>query len=322
MPSIYLDQAKWIDLGRADHGRPGGERFVEALQAGRAAASSGQVHFPLSIGHYIETWRAGAPDRRQRLATTMISLSRGRTIAHPPRLCDDELDDVLEEEFRIVRARRKLTPLGWGFPHAAGFAMPLRPLDLDVELEHLATRPDGFTEYGRGHQAFGDDYKAGEEQLVAGAADNADLHEAIIAGSAVMEIHANIASALDRAGLPVDALGPIGLARPDLPAEFRVEVVRALLPVAAAFIGRLPTRDAALRLRLLRHRDKGVKWEANDLNDIAYLSSAVVHCEAIVTEKQWVHELSRSGLLKEHRTLAISDVAAVPDLIESLISKD
>ena len=31
MVTIYLDQAKWTDLGRAMHGRTGGERFRAAL---------------------------------------------------------------------------------------------------------------------------------------------------------------------------------------------------------------------------------------------------------------------------------------------------
>jgi hypothetical protein len=76
MVTIYRDEAKWIDLGRAMHGRPGGERFRAALDVARHCLVMELVEFPLSVGHYIETWRAGDPSRRRRLAQTMLELSR------------------------------------------------------------------------------------------------------------------------------------------------------------------------------------------------------------------------------------------------------
>jgi hypothetical protein len=95
MVTIYLDQAKWIDLGRAMHGRPGGERFRSALDVARHCVAMELVEFPLSVGHYIETWRARNPSRRRRPAQTMLELSRGRTLARPPDLCNNELDAVI-----------------------------------------------------------------------------------------------------------------------------------------------------------------------------------------------------------------------------------
>lgn len=90
----------------------------------------------------------------------------------------------------------------------------------------------------------------------------------------------------------------------------------AFLEVSREFIAELPTRDAALRLRMMRHQNPAAtRWEPNDMNDIAYLACAVVHCDVIVTEKQWVHELRRSGLLDDHGTQALPDVSALPQVL-------
>jgi hypothetical protein len=327
MLSVYLDQAKWIDLSRARLGLAEGAPFVEALDVARHALALGLVRFPLSRGHYIETWRVSDPDRRRRLARTMIELSEAFTLASPPDLCDNELDAVISRISGKPPARPPWPPFGWGFLHAAGEIsdMPRSQIDLDLEFEHLARRPDGYLAHGGGHRDFADVYRQGEQglrDLLAGQelkGKPRELREAIVPVSAVAEIHENIRWALDRAGLPADALGPISSARPDLPERQVTETLRALLPLARPFIAELPTRDAALRLRTLRHQNPATCWESNDMVDIAYLACAAVHCDLVVTERQWVHELNRSGLLQEHGTAAIHNVGDLPSALARLL---
>jgi hypothetical protein len=324
MLTIYLDQAQWIELSRARHGRADGARFAGALDVAQQAVSMGLAQFPLSMGHYIETWRASNSDRRRRLAQTMIELSQSRTMARPPDLCDNELDAFISGLSGMSPARPPWPPLGWGYPHASGAIHDVQGsgVALELELERLAERPDGFLAHGGGHRDFADLYREGEEGLVAGPGTQDQAfpsREAIIAVSAVTEIHENIGWALERAGLPSDALGPIGLAGPDLPEEQVRNVLDELLPLAREFIAKLPTRDAVLRLRLLRHQNPATNWERNDMIDIAYLACAVVHCDLVVTEKQWVHELNRSSLLEEHDTRAMHNVAELPEVLVDLI---
>jgi hypothetical protein len=95
--------------------------------------------------------------------------------------------------------------------------VPREALDLAIELAHLANRPPGFDDYGRGHREFGDLYRHGEEVLAAGRQRDArspEMSEAVLAVSAVLEIWENIDWAIQRAGLPGEALGPIGRVRP------------------------------------------------------------------------------------------------------------
>src|SRR5213595_3678247 len=99
MVHVYLDQSKWIDLARAAHGDPAGARYKAALTAARAAVAEGRAAFPLSSGHYVETWRQSDDSRRGRLARTMSELSRHVTMASPPVLCNVEIDAYLHARF-------------------------------------------------------------------------------------------------------------------------------------------------------------------------------------------------------------------------------
>jgi hypothetical protein len=71
---------------------------------------------------------------------------------------------------------------------------------------------------------------------------------------------------------------------------------------------------------MVRHRNPSNKWESNDMIDIAYLACATVHCDVVVTERQWVHELGRSQTLCRHGTIALHDVAALTQTLRTTSS--
>jgi hypothetical protein len=288
--TVYLDQAKWIDLARAAHGRPGGEKFADMLASVRRASAAQTVNFPLSSGHYIETWRQTDDRRRRRLAETMIELSRCVTMASPPVLCNAEIDLYLQDRYGKPTVRRECPVFGLGLAHTTEFApMHTAPLDPMRELELLARRPTGFLPHGRGHREFADAYA----EAAQGLADflGRETHPLqLLAMTAVAEIHENIFGALARADLPQELFTTFLM---DEPSEF---------------ISSLPTRAAALRLREARHRNRDRKWESNDMNDVAYLACAVVHCDVIVTENLWGDMLCQSGLAAEHATTILTDL--------------
>ena len=78
-PSIYLDQWVWFRLAKAAAGEPREPTDVAVLEAVREASAAG-VAFPLSTTHYMETSKIIDPAHRARLARTMASVSRCRTL--------------------------------------------------------------------------------------------------------------------------------------------------------------------------------------------------------------------------------------------------
>jgi hypothetical protein len=54
---------------------------------------------------------------------------------------------------------------------------------------------------------------------------------------------------------------------------------KLIRPAPAVFVHR--------ELRRLRHEASGKAWEASDLVDLTALSSAIVYCDVVVTERVW-----------------------------------
>jgi hypothetical protein len=72
---LCLDSNKWIDLGRAFYGRPGGEAFTRALEAVRRAVQSRRLLVPVCGANSDEATQSDDEERRMRLATFMVDLS-------------------------------------------------------------------------------------------------------------------------------------------------------------------------------------------------------------------------------------------------------
>jgi hypothetical protein len=295
---VYLDQAKWIDLARAANGDPAAARFEPALAAARTAVTTGRAAFPLSSGHYIETWRQTDDGRRKRLAHTMSELSRHVTMASPPVLCNVEIDAYLHNRFGRPPVPRTCPVFGRGGGHTTEFApLPDQPYDAAREESLLAHRPPGFLPHGRGHLDYAEAY-ADAERLLSDSAPSLGKHARYtLFATAVAEIGENIAEALARASLPADLF------------------MQFLVEEPEDFIMALPTRAAAARLREVRHRNPQKRWEPNDMNDVAYNACAVVHCDVVITERFWADMLRRSGLDAEHHALVLTDVAELPHVL-------
>jgi hypothetical protein len=66
---------KWIDLSRVASDSPLGERFRDVSAVIAKAVDHGYASFPLSLGHYFETWKKRAVVPRHKLAITMATVS-------------------------------------------------------------------------------------------------------------------------------------------------------------------------------------------------------------------------------------------------------
>lgn len=68
MKVVYLDQNHWIEIARAAPGRGAAPGVSEVFANLKRSAIDGQACFPLSLGHWMETFKQSAVDRRARLA--------------------------------------------------------------------------------------------------------------------------------------------------------------------------------------------------------------------------------------------------------------
>ncbi len=104
---------------------------------------------------------------------------------------------------------------------------------------------------------------------------------------------------LDRAMLAnelVDILAPANeaLARARFDPDWFVDALGR--DGLTGFVRNLPTRSVTLDLLWDKHAQGQENWEPNDLNDVVYLPIAAVHCDGVVTERQWANRLTRAAV--------------------------
>lgn len=117
---VYLDQNKWIALSRLWHGKGDSSVDGSTLDSLLEAAQDGSAVFPLSQGHYMETWKNGNEKRRRRLAEFMVKLSNLITMASIQSVVRNELEVAFS---RLFPGRVQMTSfelLGRFLAHATG----------------------------------------------------------------------------------------------------------------------------------------------------------------------------------------------------------
>jgi hypothetical protein len=69
-------------------------------------------------------------------------------------------------------------------------------------------------------------------------------------------------------------------------------------------------------LRRLRHEASPKQWEEGDLVDLTALSSAIVYCDVVVTERVWTNLADRAKLGRQFGTTVLRDLdSLLPHLI-------
>lgn len=330
MIRIYLDQNKWIDLAKAATGHPGGARYIQALAAARSAVESGIASFPLDYYRYIETGKTSNARRRTDVADLMFELSRQHTVALPQALLPAEVDAALTRLFGRPSGVPKPTVFGIGINHIVpslstpeldrqripGGPDSLSESDLQTlegifkglgERELLRSGPETARSMGIDVElaAIEDQLVAHEEKIgneIRKRGLQGELIEKAVCASDLGDIQQPVTEALQRIGHSWDAF-----------TRYLIET-----DTLVDFVNDLPTRHVTSVMRAAKLRQNEQRWERNDFNDIAALPVAVVHCDVVVTEKQWVHHIDKSGknLGALYGTKMLSDTAKLVELLE------
>lgn len=320
MLRVYLDLNKWIDLSRAIGGKPDGERFKTVATMIRAAVEQDQASFPLSIGHYFETWKKRSSEQRHELARTMAAVSCNHAIAPHALLLPGELDRALQRRFGRPTSPRPLQPFGRGLAHSSGGLAPAPPRAMRALVlaanpglgqDELAHALDGLMlagpiedmpldGIGLPPMTAAEEFAQAQNEYVRLHVVHGDDRETRRRGVAAREledIFDSLEEALTRARID---WGEFLALTPDGVTEFMLD---------------LPSRAAGLELMWRQHDNTQTVWEPNDLADIGYLSAAVGYCDIVVTERRWTHMLNASGAAERATTIVISDLADLTELL-------
>lgn len=297
MLRVYLDQNKWIELSRIRNGRARAGDSVAANDLITYACEHRLASFPLSGAHYMETWKRGDPASRQRLGRTMYELSQLDTMAGPSTLTPHEIELALHLALEVPAARPRCNVFGRGVGHA--FGMPA----VDFEVPAAANLSPEMR-----FQLRSDAIEAQERLCIEtpsfelpamGIARPNDEH-----GERYAEGERNSARLLQEHGFSRDAVRRFVFASEYLdiwaPLEETVErhridftAVVSSEETLTAFLELMPTRWMTAHLRRECHNNPSNKWHSHDLNDIAYLAVAAVHCDVVVAERKVANYLKR-----------------------------
>lgn len=313
MKRVYLDQNKWIELLGAHKGRAAQRHLHDLLALMDYGVAHALVSFPLSIAHYMELSHRRDWKSRSELDAFMAAVSRFHSLAPRSDLLAGEIDFALREMFGRPESPRQAQVFGFGAKHATGHNLLLTsdpessPLSLppgsglreiaeaamlagpppDEEANMPGYDPARHREYGRAwaeerervRQEFRDEgwHREGPSKRLAKVEAFAAHQDALWEG-------------VLRAGLDPRLLTEIG----------KEGLSRLLDSIPMIFV---PSE----MVRLKETSDQR-PWSSNDLVDVSFLAPAVVYCDVVVTERQWVSFIKRAGFEARYETKAISSL--------------
>jgi hypothetical protein len=322
MLRVYLDQMHWIALTAARLGQAKGEPYRDVLALAKAAVDAGEVSFPLSSVHYMETANRREWSSRSELALTMGQLSRFHAIAPQHVLIPPELDRGLAQVFGAETRPRALQPFGVGASHAFGRDLPGYrvpgdwglPPEVAWQLESSITpiwdqlllagvppdderRLEGFDP--QAHVRSAAVHAADQERLralrIAEGFNAGERADRLFAADVYVENLEAYNDACVRAGVP-----------PDAPVEAGGrEAMQALLEA-------VPTMYATWQLRRQRHVSSQAELNSHDVYDLIALPPAMVYCDVAVTERQYAAHARALGIDERFNTVVLHRLDELP----------
>jgi hypothetical protein len=324
MLTIYLDQNKWIDLRRAYVGRDDGKLFRETLELALSAREKGLASFPLSVAHYLETWKDRNEARRIDQARVMADLSRFDTILGPNRLFTYEIENALAKHLGRPEVPEPVEVFGRGYANA--FAT-----DRDIEVPDMSRIPpeirswlqdrlwslkefwflglvpvaDGIELPGpEAFTKFASEFQKVEQLLAARIKEHStttDDREAV----------ALIRNLADVFNLAAETCAKIGLRPEDIVSSLGKDGLKP-------FLEDIPSRHVNYEIDVLRYQDPNLPREKGDLFDMGALSVAIAYCDVVITERTWQHLAARSGVDQRYATRVISDLRELAPILRAL----
>lgn len=310
---VYLDQLHWIEISKSIHGRGVRKGTAEVLAHMRKRASDGELLFPLSLAHYLETLKQADPGRRKRLSAVMRELSGGHTLADHSTVVRHEIRSALISKLNLGAPVAPLKLLGCGMEHALG-----RKLNFRLEWPHPEKVPEDVR-----NRIEGDVFDLLESTFLSGVLDvgkapvlfpqmNLGLdkkfedHLAEWRGCAAKMSTAELRRKVYATTL-VDIQAPLSGELVDLGVSME-QFAKLGEPVWCELLDMMPSRRADMHLRTQWAKNANLNPKISDLNDWTYVAIAVCYCDLVVTENQMNNLLQRSDEFAPKCTAGLTDV--------------
>jgi hypothetical protein len=249
----------------------------------------------------------------------MALLSGFVTLAARRLLIAMELDVGLAERFGRPAAPRIVDVFGFGAAHAFGTD------DLRLRLDWLADLPEAMRapveEQAR---------KMTEFAVLAGSGSGLPIPDVDL--SQLRPLHEEYAERESTISAYLSELAPTTSANyldweeaQDLAPSLNVALPRAgITPDEFFSLGRdgivevmsvVPSHHILHELRRAHHENPQMPWDRGHVNDLGALSTAIVYCDVVVTERRWVDLGHRRRLDERFSTVLVADLADLPDVL-------
>lgn len=312
---LFLDTNKWIDLGRAHYGRPGGEPFLPALTAIQRAVEAGTLVVPFMAVQAMEAQKSGDAERRERFISFLVDLSRNLTLPIIHLVTTVEVRNAI----RTLLGRAPL--------------LPVRSTLLQPGFSSLFGTLEVLGGTAEGREAIRSEILQPEQTkqcLINTAAERAwverwtrDEREGVSELTAIRQrAEADLTPeqryAVNLVAILSDAR-TCGVAMDELLCTEGIHVSE-LAPLWASrqavldFGKTIPTIHAPLTLTLTREKSQPIA--VNDTRDLVWLSVALPYADIVVMERGWATVVERSGLNSEYKTEVMTDLCELPRVLK------
>ena len=313
---ICLDMNKWVDLGKAYYGQPGGQEFEPALSAVRIAMASGKAVIPITSVNLDEASESTDPQRRERFARFIVDLSANHSMLNHETILEGELYRAIQKIFlkqtQTLQLRHRL--VGRGIHTAQGRKYGVSTGDPMLnEVVGEALKDPEFAVDGIVH-AVDRDTERMAWALDRKAAQVIDGIRKIDADKTMAERHRLELYNFFKSGTTATMLTRV--------------LTEHLLVDPADFYRWLATDDNVelfgaelssihVQLTLMLHRDRNPQCPVrpNDLKDLTFLGIVVPYANIVVTENQWAHFIRSSGLGTKYGTRVLTRTDDLPGVL-------
>lgn len=317
---LYLDTNKWIDLARADLGKPSAEHFQAAL----ARIRKDDVEVVMSGPNAFEIIKNRDPERRARMASIMTAISRGVFLRPFLGFFHREVESRIRESLGWRPLDLRAEVVGAGLSAALGAELRIEGLPPDATSAQAETlsalsSPESTAEaIVRSHNPALEARLAANE-LVGVGKMNETLRKA-------REARASKKTLLEHnlAWLFQKVFEPLFL---DTVARLRINT-RELRnwsgphPLSVEYLLSHRSADAWVTLLVERDSDPNRAVHPNDIRDLEAMSMAVAYCDIVVVERYFGGLMTRSGLAQRLGCTVLTDLARFPDAASAFLPRD